>query len=61
MLSLINSAFGLDVVMPVVIAGLGDKTKGDPLWERIAQALFRHIPDSSLESVLDAVMTHANP
>ena len=51
----------LDVVMPVVVAGLEGRTEGDPLWERIAQALFQHIPDSSLESVLDAVMAYSNP
>ncbi|KAL5473030.1 hypothetical protein EMCRGX_G027470 [Ephydatia muelleri] len=50
-----------DVVIPVLVAGLGDRTSGDPLWERIAQALFRHIPENGLEAVLDAVMTYANP
>ena len=48
-------------MIPVLVAGLGDRTSGDPLWERIAQALFRHIPENGLEAVLDAVMTYANP
>ena len=53
---------GTDVVIPVLVAGLEDRTRGgDPLWERIAQALFRHIPDNSLEAVLDAVMAYATP